>query len=487
MFTLLHISDLHRSKEEPLDNSSLLASLVYDRDRYERETPQVAPPEAIIVSGDLVQGAGLGDTDWPQCIMDQYAVAGEFLSELCDRFLRGDKSRVVLVPGNHDVCWNTAFHAMERVPNDKYPDKLHEELVDPGSMYRWSWKDQTLFRISDIDGYQKRLDHYWEFVESFYKDVDLRIKIDRVRHFQLFELCNRRIIVAAFSSIDRNDCFSYSGDIAAEAIGQCVLGLRDWGHSYDLKIAVWHHSIQGPPLRSDYMDASLVQQMAGHGFQLGLHGHQHVSETLAQSVHLADENLSMAVVGAGSLCAGSRDLPRGVDRQYNLIAIEDDFAQARVHVREMGEGRQFTRKRNGAFLDGFVEVHWQVPTKIMGGETDTQAANEGNAIFEAEEALHRGDAVDAEIALRGIDVSAAGHARKLFSQALEIQQDWNRLTNLLDNPQSVEETVMLVMALTKVGQLDEAQARLDSDTNVDPATRAGLQGRIDARQRMRQL
>ena len=286
MFTILHISDLHRSREEPLDNSSLLASLLGDCDRYMGETPRIPPPEAIVVSGDLIQGAQIGAANWPQCIRDQYTVAGEFLTALCERFLEGDKSRMVLVPGNHDVCWNTAYRAMEPVPDAEYPDKLYEALIEPGSIYRWSWKERVLYRISDAAVYQKRLDYYWDFIESFYEDVDLRVQIDRARCFQLFEFCNRRIVIAAFNSIAGNDCFGYSGAIAADAIGQCAIALRDCGHFYDLKIAVWHHSIQGPPVRSDYLNASQVQEMIGHGFQLGLHGHQHVSATLTQSVHL---------------------------------------------------------------------------------------------------------------------------------------------------------------------------------------------------------
>ena len=57
----------------------------------------------------------------------------------------------------------------------------------------------------------------------------------------------------------------------------------------------------------------------------------------------------MAVISAGSLCAGNKELPRGVNRQYNLIVIDNNFTHARVHVREMGDGEQFTRKRSGEF------------------------------------------------------------------------------------------------------------------------------------------
>ncbi|MFZ3178763.1 MAG: hypothetical protein WBO09_23815 [Methylocystis silviterrae] len=53
MFTILHISDLHRSREEPVDNDSLIAALLGDGDRYLGEMPPVPRPGAIVVSGDL--------------------------------------------------------------------------------------------------------------------------------------------------------------------------------------------------------------------------------------------------------------------------------------------------------------------------------------------------------------------------------------------------------------------------------------------------
>ena len=108
MFSILHISDLHRSSEEPVNNNSLLAALLADRDRYAGETPRIPPLGAIVVSGDLIQGARIGAPNWQQSMKDQYAVANSFLTALCERFLDSDRSRMVLIPGNHDVCWNTS-------------------------------------------------------------------------------------------------------------------------------------------------------------------------------------------------------------------------------------------------------------------------------------------------------------------------------------------------------------------------------------------
>ena len=413
-------------------------------------------------------------------------IAYSFLTDLCERFLSGDRSRMVLIPGNHDVCWNTSRLAMERVPNTEYPINLYGALINPNSDYRWSWSEQALFRIVDTQAYELRMVYYWDFVESFYEGVNLPLPIDRTRGFQFFEFCDRRIVVSAFESVAGNDCYGYSGAIPRGAVGQCAMALRDLGHSYDLKVAVWHHSIQGPPTRSDYMDVSQVQEMIGHGFQLGLHGHQHVAGTQTQFVHL-DQCRSMAVVSAGSLCAGAGEMPVGVNRQYNIIVIDENFTSARIHVREVAGGEQFTRKRNGEFSEGFVGVSWQPSTDIMGRQFDPQADNVRRATIDAETALRNGRPQDAVHALSDVDISSASYARNLMIDALVLQEDWPRLTAILQNPSTVKEIVTGVSALIEINNFDEAQTRLDAATEVDAATRSDLQSRLEAKKLMRQL
>ena len=212
---------------------------------------------------------------------------------------------------------------------------------------------------------------------------------------------------------------------------------------------------------------------------------QHVAATLTQFVHL-DLSRSMGVVSAGSLCAGARELPRGVNRQYNLIVIEHDFVNARVHVREMGEGEQFTRKRSGAFLDGFVKISWQPPTDISGAESDVQAANSRRATIDAEMALREGRTQDAVKLLSDADVSSPSYPRTLMIDALLDQRDWQSLSTLLQVPNNIREIVLLVSALIESNNLDEAQTRLDAEIEVDSATRADLQSKIETKKLMRQ-
>jgi len=484
MFSILHISDLHRSRKEPIANADLIASLVADRDRYLGENPSIPTPEAIVVSGDLIYGASINAPAWRDSIHDQYAVAEEFLVELCGRFLQGDRRRLILTPGNHDVCWNTAYRAMKTVAPQDYPRRLDTVLSEPDSVYRWRWSDRTLFKIEDPTQYRQRLDAYWSFASNFYAGTELPLPLDRNRGFQLFELFDRRVLVASFDSTSNNDCFRSTGALQPGAVGSCATTLRESTHAYELKVGLWHHSIQGPPLRSDYMDASCVQQMAAHGFQLGLHGHQHVAGTVTQFVHL-DEPRTMAVVSAGSLCAGSGELPRGVNRQYNVVVIDDGFQGARIHVREMGDGQQFTRRRTGEFrVDGSIRVDWQRPMDSAGRYSSAARQNEDRSIECAEYALKSGNPMDAITALRGIDTTTESYGRNLLVQALFDAEDAEAVRALLRKPLNAREAAMLISALVELHDYDAAQDTLDGTAFLDRGTRVTLQERIDTRRMM---
>jgi 3',5'-cyclic AMP phosphodiesterase CpdA len=109
------------------------------------ETPAVPQPNAIIVSGDLMQGARLGQPNWAHAVREQYRVAEDFLDQLARRFLNGDRSKVAIIPGNHDVCWNTALSSMEvAAATDPARQNVYATLNEPGTTFRWSWKELAL-------------------------------------------------------------------------------------------------------------------------------------------------------------------------------------------------------------------------------------------------------------------------------------------------------------------------------------------------------
>ncbi|MBT9445623.1 MAG: metallophosphoesterase [Hyphomonadaceae bacterium] len=484
MFTLLHISDLHRSPDEPVDNSTLLAALLNDQDRCRSETPAIPSPDAIVVSGDIIQGAKLDQENWQLAIEEQYAAAEDFLCNLTAKLLDGDRSRMILVPGNHDVCWNTAYDAMQRVPDgDPARKNIRRALDQPGSDLRWSWSKLDLFRITAPDKYARRLEAYRAFLQRFYFGVPLTSPIQPDRGFQLFDLDGGRIVVAALDSIYGNDCFAYSGGFAPGLVGSCYMELRERPVQPMLKMGVWHHSVQGPPRHDDYMDVSEVYSLAGHGFQLGLHGHQHVAAASAYYIH-RQQAQEMAVVSGGSLCAGARELPRGVNRQYNVVVIRDDYLGARLHVREMGDGGHFSRKMSAEFVEGFVELEWQPPLDPAGRVVDVDVANERSAVESAEAALGRRDPDAALSILKKVRLPAGSYARRLAADIANRIEDWKFLAELLQQPTSQEESTLLVSALMNLGEFAAAKLAL-AGAGLQPAMATALNDRIEVMQKMR--
>jgi len=480
LFTLLHISDLHRSPHDPIENTSLLGALLADKDRYLVETPEVRAPDAAIISGDIIQGVTLNTPDYSAELDQQYEVAHDFLANLADRFFAGDRSRVVVVPGNHDVCWNTAHNAMTELIPEHPPINAYAGLFQASSDLRWNWKTRTIFRITDSDGYRRRLDAYWRFVERFYADTTLKYPLNRNHGFNLFELDNGRIVVAALESIYGNDCFCRQGAIERSVLGNCSLAIRDLPQQPILHIAVWHHSFQGPPQGDDYMDIASVHEMVGNGFRLGLHGHQHQADASAHSIHLPEE-LLMAISSAGSLCAGAQELPRGTNREYNVVVIDDAYTSARVHVREMTQGNHFGRCGRGVFRgDGFTELQWRLPAGQAGSAPLDEHKFTTGIILRAEETLHSGRPGDALSLLEEIKQPLAGHARNLFIEAARSIGNWEKLIVFLDHPSSIAEFIELFGAMLKGKQLDAAATLLAQakDFNVDTGTVEDLRSKL---------
>src|ERR1700719_3192680 len=114
-FTILHISDLHRDPEDAINNKWLLDSLEKDFSQFEQQEPKIQRPTLCIVSGDLIYGAQPG-TDGEKEEQQQYEQALEFLVSLADRFFEGNRARIVILPGNHDVSYQAVVASAQQIP-----------------------------------------------------------------------------------------------------------------------------------------------------------------------------------------------------------------------------------------------------------------------------------------------------------------------------------------------------------------------------------
>lgn len=460
MFSIMHISDLHRSPIDPISNDELLSSLVLDRDHYRSEHYSITSPDIIVISGDLIQGAKLGDPDHEDIIEEQYEKAYEFLISLGDRFLDGDRSKLIITPGNHDIDWNIAHKSMNEIDPSEIDTPLYKALSMKVSPFRWDWDSRKLYQISDFEQYEKRFDRYRDLYRKIYSGIENHpIEIDDYCFLHRFD--GDRIIIVSFNSCHGNDCFSYSGCIPESTIAKCHLYLRDNNLHNRLLIAVWHHNIEGPPLSSDYMDIETVRHLISKGFRLGLHGHQHSSQVAAHSIHLPQEQ-NIVVVASGSLCASHHELPVGTYRQYNIIEISDDYLGAKIHVREMATSSTFSASNSLPSESGsYLNMSW-IPLKDKMGVTfDINKEVINKIVFQAEEKYNTGDLEATIDLLVPIVKEMPNLGRKLLFNSLFKKNKWKLLTDNLGDPQNVEELFLLIKSFARQGLVPSALAVLE--------------------------
>lgn len=486
MFSILHISDLHRTPNARISNAELLSALVRDRDSYTKGDKPIRAPDAIVVSGDIVQGVSLKAANGQAALQAQYEEAEAFLSELVSQLLEGDRSRVIIVPGNHDIDWQLAKKAMQLVEAGELPVNVLSALQEPDSQFRFSWSTREVFRIVDPALYSKRFDAFSEFFRSFYSDVHGLLRVQPGSDANIYSLHGGRIGVAAFNSCHGNDCFAFHGAIPARVISQTHLDMRSLG-PFELSIAVWHHNLEGPPYRTDYMDIEIVRAMIGRGFRVGMYGHQHRAQVSAQSLRLAASE-TMAILGTGALCAGGVELPSGIHRQYSIVEINEDLCSARVHVREVMDSDLFGPASLPAFgRRDSMEVTWDRPTNPLGAPIDTELRALTAAIEEAERLAKASHHVDAVARLWPLRSRLSGYGRKLLVQSAESARDWTSLLELTVEPATIEELVLGVEARIQKRDLAGAKTSLDRHSTrlLLPASQVQeLANRIRAEERL---
>jgi predicted phosphodiesterase len=440
VYSILHISDLHRSPRDNITNAELISALVSDRQRYLNETTSIRKPDAIVISGDIVQGVSLETVDADARLAEQYSTALAFIVELTERFVDGDRSRVIIVPGNHDINWVMSKDAMGLVQAADFPKDLRGELLRSDSLYRWDWKTQDLYLITKVAAYGQRMDAFWNFFETYYSSASGLLRVGRDQPSNLYSLWDGRIGIAAFDSCHRNDCFAFHGSIPKDVVARAQLDLLDSG-GFGLLMAVWHHNIEGPPHRTDYMDIDIVRGMIGRGFRVGLYGHQHRPDATPMQIRLAERE-TMALVSAGSLCAGANEIPTGAMRGYNIVEIHDDLQSARVHFREMSVANLFSAARRGA-LGGasFVDLKWDPPADLAGRTVDASMQRRAAMLAEGERYLKAGNPGACKKLLEPMASELPPFGRLLLLEAARRTNDQILLIKLLSPPLTIGELI----------------------------------------------
>ena len=448
MPTVLHISDLHRTSGPHLSNDELLPALVSDATRWDMEG--IPRPELIVVSGDLVQGAALDAHNPDAEVEDQYREVGDFLRRLGEEFVDSDRSRIVMVPGNHDVHWRRSLDGMR--PIDPSPDGIATKALQPTSGLRWNWVDHRAYEISDQDLYASRFEHFRRFRKNFYDGVEPSPFFGEHEDLLFFEYPELDLLVAGFASWHGNDCLCHVGEIAPTSL---ALSQKLVARSrMDTAVAVWHHSITGGPRTNDYMDRRVVHRMIDFGFSVGLHGHQHYPGAAPFELSLPDLT-SMAIVGAGSLAVGDNELPMGERRQFNVVVIDPDSESITVHVRAMSAGGVFTGSHRDDFR-GNTFIKLDLPTSRAPSPSSRVLQRLDEAVTAVGKRRHE----EALTLIADIPRSRSPEKRRIEIEALRGLGKKQQLIEVLDPPQNVDEAIELIALLLDAGRFDDAWDRL---------------------------
>lgn len=462
--TILHISDLHRDPTLGIHNDPLLRSLVSDRDRYEPDFG-IGKTDVIVVSGDIVYGVKPGASAQKE-LTDQYAEAEEFLVQLCNAFVNGNRERLILIPGNHDVCFPHFLDCLQHVPLD--PNKAEDVsrikeamklLHSPTSSLRLNSDELKLYEITDHDRYAHRLDNFCELYDRFYLGKR-KYTVAPEGQFDIFDYPELNLTFAALNSCHNNDPYNRIGSIYPDALARVCLQLDAPRYAGRLRCAIWHHNTSGGPSSSDYMDNDVLQLLIDAGFSIGFHGHQHRPDVIDERVRFGTGR-KITVISAGTLCGGEKSLPHGHDRSYNVLQVDPANYKAKLYQRRMGNDdfRQpvWTPGFFATSLTSYVEFDIQPPVIRK-----TAASPLAARLAEAERLVSARDYPGAKRILLGIAGTDELARRLLLACYAETGYDGD-FVKVFYPPTSTAEAVNMAAALHEMGDKDRLRELLSSD------------------------
>lgn len=447
--TILHISDLHRITEANVD--CLGASFNVEKEYYRANS--IPMPSFIVVSGDIIQGSKEEDASKAQEeIRSQYEVAGKFLAGLCDLFFEGDRSRMIIVPGNHDVSQYVTRGCMSKIDTDDYKPFV-ESLWNDDSNIRWSWKDLSFYQISDTKGYKERFNDFVSFYNGFYQDVkwpDRKYPEMVDVEADIIDFKEEGVTFVCFNSCYQLDHLQQSGYISFNALSNLSSKLLARKRQGRLLVAVWHHHTHGLPKENNYLNYRILDNMTKYGIGLALHGHQHISGILNEYRDVFTKD-NLWLVSAGTVYGNSSDMVPGTTRQYNLITIEREGRDCHVTLKSRVDKSLQNPEpvwENGLIgksqqLNYTFEIRLEEEEKEEGMEDVYQQINEINR--EAEKTKNY---LQASKRLMELDLTIPA-VRKFLMEYLQRAEDWEAIIKVFGDPKIPSEAIVLIESCIK--------------------------------------
>ncbi|WP_085044104.1 metallophosphoesterase family protein [Ensifer aridi] len=455
-FSILHISDLHQNLKDEILPEVLLDTIANDFERYSYGDPIIPLPDLCVVSGDIVYGVGPTTKNSAGELERQYNQAYDFLVSLCDRFFAGDRDRLIVLPGNHDIDYPAVVGSGSFLPvprNAASKSSLVAELFSPNSDLRWSWSKLEFFRVTDQAAYDGRLQQFAKFYERFYSGLR-SYPLDPSSQFDIFDFPDLSFSLAAFNSCYRNDPMNRVGAIHPRALMEACRQLRSPSRAGWCLASSWHHDIAGGVGHEDFLDSGFIQHLIDAGVTIGFHGHQHRTDCFDQRNRLGDAPRKMTVIAAGTLCAGPTNLSPGIPRGFNIVEIDSSTAKGRVHSRQMiNQLQSLPIWGPGLFVDSnksFLDFDLSPPIQIRPSALDVQL------ILEQASDLF-GHQKWKEVVELLEPIAQHPTARRFYVEALVELGDNALMIDHLREPSSTAEAVIVGAALLESDLRHEAQ------------------------------
>jgi 3',5'-cyclic AMP phosphodiesterase CpdA len=343
---ILHLSDLHVTHDGRELNQL-----------WGRARPAVAGQrfDFVVISGDLTQRAA----------PVEYAKLKRFLEAEIEPLVVGDraavKTRIVIIPGNHDVDWSAEVFETLAIANAQY-DLAKQWFADG------QWRPETqpyrvkIGNFGATSAFQIRADRYHErfaAVQSFLTDYYSGQLVHPHRPFSLLDargtgtgdwqahvFPEMHVALLAFNSCYRNDRYWHGAQIHEDAITEARDHVDRLDHARNfLRIGVWHHGLESHRSRPDRLTFENLTALVTSGIKVGFHGHVHKSHA---QLHRFITN-DFALVSSGTLGAAADDRPDAVANQFSIVDLHRNRLRVEVYESE-GLGAYSAREDRRRFM-----------------------------------------------------------------------------------------------------------------------------------------
>jgi len=347
---ILHISDLHvGSGFSNINDAWIGPAKILKNQKF----------DFIVVSGDLTRLA----------VRYEFNLIAEFFSKkLLQLLCIPDITRIITVPGNHDVDWSAKDNYLNPIvwSKNSQDDWYQAALKARDKTCSFNIRSEIekdglrLYQITDQNKYASRFENCQNFFDNIYGDhlkkglhskhFNLLADADRGLDWSLHHFPEEKVVFLGFNSCYSNDAHWRGAAINPRARTEIddFLSKIPGVETYK-KIAVWHHGLSSEQGHPDFLPITEVFKIKNLGFSMGFHGHTHTAER----IKALDENF--IIHATGSISASWYERAENIPNQFSIIKILPTRVSATVfEAREKNEYQVST----DLSVDHITRSHW---------------------------------------------------------------------------------------------------------------------------------